>query len=366
MPMDRVESLVHRAEQFEGVDNSEAAKAYLMAAQEIVKSSQPDMRRANLLFQKGKALKGLKSPQHTKDGFATIGGLEDLKGEIRFKVIEPFLNPHLFRMYGKQVGGGILMYGPPGCGKTLIARATAQEADAEFVVVKSGDIESKYYGETQKNIQKLFSDAKGRQKPTILFFDEFDTLGRDRSLTRQEHSKDKVATLLSEIDGMDSKGSQVLLLAATNEPWVIDPALRREGRFGMSLYVPLPDHAARVAIMKHTMRERPIGYIDFAQLAKRTQGYSGADITAICEKATDRALRRALSRKAREDITMADFDDAMKAHQSIIPEWFRKAHKQLQESGLEESFPDLVHAARQMHDIEMLRKGNIDHFLDGV
>ncbi|MFO7710586.1 MAG: ATP-binding protein [Candidatus Woesearchaeota archaeon] len=355
--MDHIEALINKAKQLEGVDNSKAAKAYLIAAQQMIKDRHSDVSRAKALFEKGKALKGL--PVKQDDAFSHIGGLEHVKEEIRLRIVEPFLNPELFRMYGKQPGGGILLYGPPGCGKTLIARAIADQIDAEFKAVQSADIESKWIGETQQNLRNLFEEA--RSKRMILFFDEFDILGRDRSETTHEHSKDKVSALLSEIDGINE--NRLLLLAATNEPWAIDPALRREGRFGRTLFVPLPDYKARITIMKNLMKDRPIGSLNFESLARKTMGFSGADITAVCEIATDSALNRAIATKKKEYINMTDFTQALDRHNSIVHEWFRKARQQIEKRGMMDSFKELHDAGQELEKIEMIRKGNLDYFL---
>ncbi|MFQ5621203.1 MAG: ATP-binding protein, partial [Candidatus Nanoarchaeia archaeon] len=202
----------------------------------------------------------------SKTLFQDIGGLEELKEEIRFKIIEPLKHPDLFAFYGKKMGGGILMYGPPGCGKTLIAEATANEANATFFHVKSSNLKSKYVGETEKNISELFGKARAMQ-PSIIFFDEFEALGNDRTASAHAHEVSTVAQLLTEMDGMGTKDQKILLLAATNEPWSIDPALRREGRFGETLFIPPPDLDSRKSILKINMKNRPTKDIDWDQLA---------------------------------------------------------------------------------------------------
>ena len=163
------------------------------------------------------------------------------------------------------------MYGPPRCGKSLIAKATASEAGAQFIHVKSSDLKSKFVGETEKNIAELFENARG-QKPTIIFFDEFESLGSDRT-DAPAHDKSAVAQLLTEMDGMDSNDQQILLLEETNEPWSIDPALRREGRFGTTLFIPPPDVKSRKEILGIILAQRPTKEIDYDILAKLTEGF---------------------------------------------------------------------------------------------
>ena len=275
--------------------------------------------------------------------------LEELKEEIRFKIIEPLKNPELFEYYGKGMGGGILLYGPPGCGKSLIAKATANEAKANFIHVKSSDLKSKYVGETEKNIAELFEKARNSQ-PTIIFFDEFEVLGADRS-NSHSHERSAVAQLLTEMDGVDAKEQQILLLAATNEPWAIDPALRREGRFGSTIFVPLPDLEARETIIRTNMIYRPTAEINFLEIAHSTPGLSGADIKGICEMATDIPLKESIQTGQRRKISKTDFSLAVKKNNSVIKQWFTKAIEQLKQKKMEEVFGDLLIHAQKIEGI---------------
>lgn len=353
--MDRVKTLVKIGKKVEKSDPKKAAENYLQAANLLLKESEKDMKKedeyialANKMYIKAKELK--EQPMDfddvqigTGEGFDSIGGLNDLKREIRFKIIEPFKKPDIFSYYGKPVGGGILMYGPPGCGKSMIARATAAEAKAHFMHVKCSDLKSKFVGETEKNIAELFEKAREKQ-PTIIFFDEFESLGSDRS-EGHSHEKSAVAQLLTEMDGMDSKGQQILLLAATNEPWSIDPALRREGRFGRSLFISVPDATARKQIFKLIMRNRPIERLDYDKLASLTEGFSGADLKGVCEIATDIPLTESLEKGTRRKISMKDLEVGIKKTQSVMNQWFAKAKDQVEKKNLSESFKELVDAA---------------------
>ena len=363
-----IKTLIELAKSLETKNPGQAADYYLEAAELLLKESYKDPSRegeyveiANKSYIRAKELKkeGNKPENYFKQAdivitdknkitFKDIGGLEELKDEIRFKIIEPFKKPDLFKFYGKNVGGGILMYGPPGCGKSLIAKATANEADATFIHVKSSDLKSKFVGETEKNIAELFEKARASQ-PTIIFFDEFEALGGDRT-EGQPHERSAVAQLLTEMDGMDSKDQQILLLAATNEPWAIDPALRREGRFGRTLFISPPDQKAREKIFSLSLANRPVDKINLTELGKLTQGFSGADVKSVCEIATDIPLRESIRTGTKRKITMNDVKDGIKKTDSVLKQWFEKANQQIIKKNLENSFKELVDASRDLSE----------------
>jgi transitional endoplasmic reticulum ATPase len=330
----------------------EAAKSLLELSKENPKKEKEFIEQANKLYTIAMKLKDQKhygpnvvNNTDNKIGFSSVGGLEDLKEEIRFKIIEPMKRPKLFSYYGKSIGGGILMHGPPGCGKSLIAKATASEAGTTFMHVKSSDIKSKFVGETEKNIAELFEKAR-EQQPVIIFFDEFEVLGGDRS-EGLAHERSAVAQLLTEMDGMESKDKddKILLLAATNEPWSIDPALRREGRFGTTIFVTPPDLEARKMILEMNMKSRPTEELDYEQLAELTEGLSGADMKAICEFATNVPLKESLVTGEKRKVTMEDMELAISQTKSVMKQWFSKAKEQLHKKNLSDLFPELVETA---------------------
>ena len=180
--------------------------------------------------------------------FADVGGMEALKDEIRLKIIHPLKHPELYQAYGKSIGGGILMYGPPGCGKTHLARATAGEVKAGFLSVGINDVLDMWIGNSERNLHELFEQAR-RNTPCVLFFDEVDALGASRTDLRQSAGRQVINQFLAELDGVDPSNEGVLILAATNAPWHLDTAFRRPGRFDRILFVPPPDAAARAAIL---------------------------------------------------------------------------------------------------------------------
>ena len=339
----------------------EAAEIYLLLSTTEDRDKKANLARAEELFTEAKGMDGRtiisgghhgKAPKKGAGGqfvpitdssisFKDVGGLAELKEEIRFKIIKPLLNPEVYEHYGKKLGGGILVYGPPGCGKSLIAEATAGEAGATFFHVKPNQIKSKYVGEAEKNMAELFRMAREHQ-PSIIFFDEFETLGADRDEIAA-NERGVITQLLTESDGLGTKGQQILLLAATNEPWAIDIALRREGRFGTTLFVPPPDREARKEIFKIHLRKRPLlRDIDAAELLDRTEGFSGADVEAICERAADIPLREYFTTNKFRPIGMQDFLVAFENHQSIVEQWFAKANTELEKQGKAGFFPELT------------------------
>ena len=241
-----------------------------------------------------------------------VAGLDDVKQELREKVIEPFLHPELYERFKVKVGGGILMYGPPGNGKTFIAKAVAGELDAAFFNVNSSQVKDKYVGETEKNLQRLFDEARQHPK-SVIFLDEVDHL-----LARRGNRKiGSVAMFLSLTDGLVKTTTCMLVLAATNKPWMLDEAVIRPGRLGTHIYVGPPDAKAREAIFAFNMRDVPVAAdVSFADIAAKTDGYSGADVAELCDRAKRSALNRQLATGGEESVTAEDF---AAAHQKVKP-----------------------------------------------
>ena len=208
--------------------------------------------------------------------------------------------------------------------------------------MKVSDILSKWLGDSEKNIHRAFETA-GNNAPAILFFDEIDALGGTRSGTTSVYAKRVVNELLIALDGLEGPKDKILTLAATNEPWAVDPALRRPGRFSKLILVPPPDCDARTEIFKLHMRERPLEKnIDFEELARKTDGYSSADITQICTEAADIPLEEALRGATPRKIQMNDFYSALQTRRSSLGPWFKLAKKNIKKSGEEESFAELM------------------------
>ncbi len=256
--------------------------------------------------------------------FDDVGGLEAVKEQVRLTIIYPFQRPELYAAYGKKVGGGILLYGPPGCGKTLLARATAGEVRAEFIYVGIDDVLDMYHGESERKLHVIFETAR-RKAPSVLFFDEIEAIGGKRLDMRQHFLRTLVNQFLSEMDGMEGDNEGMLIIGATNAPWHVDGALMRPGRFDRVVFVPPPDYEARLAILRIHLRGKPISDPDLPRLARQTQGYSGADLMGIVETATEAALQDALRTGEVRPITTADLLQALQKVRPTVDDWLATA-----------------------------------------
>ncbi|MFF7729890.1 ATP-binding protein [Streptomyces sp. NPDC008001] len=256
---------------------------------------------------------------------ADVGGMEQVKERLEAAFLAPMRNPELRKLYGKSLRGGLLMYGPPGCGKTYIARAVAGELGARFMTVSITDVLDMWIGNSERNLRELFETAR-RNAPCVVFLDELDALGAKRSQIRHSGLRTTVNQLLTELDGVDSHANEGLfVLAATNHPWDVDPALRRPGRLDRTVLVLPPDEPARESILRHHLKDRPIARIDLRKLVKRTDGFSGADLRHLCESAAERALMDSVrTGRAR----MIETDDLLGALAQLRPStgpWFNSA-----------------------------------------
>jgi SpoVK/Ycf46/Vps4 family AAA+-type ATPase len=256
--------------------------------------------------------------------FGDVGGLDELKEKIRLRILYPLKKPELYQAFGKKVGGGLLFYGPPGCGKTFLARATAGEAGIHFVAVGIEEVLDMWLGQSEKKLHELFATAR-QKAPAILFFDEVDALGGRRSGLRHESYRTLVTQFLSELDGAKGATEGVLVMGATNAPWDVDPAFRRPGRFGDVLFVPPPDLRARVEILKLKLAGKPAGEIDVAEVARVTELYSGADLDHLVERAIETALAESLRSGQVRPLQMHDLLEAAKKVRPTTREWFSSA-----------------------------------------
>jgi len=250
-----------------------------------------------------------------------VGGMEQVKRRLDMAFLAPLRNPEVRKMYAKKLKGGLLMYGPPGCGKTYIARALAGEVKARFMNVGLSDVLDMWFGESERKLHETFETAR-RNAPTVLFFDEIDALGQKRAHLKHSGGRNIVNQLLTEMDSIESDNEGVFILGATNHPWDVDAALRRAGRFDRVVLVLPPDAAAREAILVHHMDGRPGQDIDVAWIAEHTPHYSGADLAHLCEAATELAMEQALRTGDSRPITMAEFKKAMKDVRPSTRAWF--------------------------------------------
>ncbi len=252
---------------------------------------------------------------------ADVAGMTEVKQRLEAAFLAPMRNPDLRRLYGKSLRGGLLLYGPPGCGKTFIARAVAGELGASFIAVSFADIIDMFVGQSERNIHELFEVAR-RNAPCVLFLDEVDAIGQKRSQLRHTPLRSAVNQLLLELDDVSGNNEGVFLLAATNHPWDVDSALRRPGRFDRTLLVLPPDAAAREGVFRYHLKDRPVAGIDLTKLARQTDGYSGADIAHICETAAERALMDSVRRGEPRMIATPDLEAAIAEVKPSLGAWF--------------------------------------------
>lgn len=256
--------------------------------------------------------------------FSDVGGMEQVKKEINLKIILPMKQPELVKAYGKKAGGGILLYGPPGCGKTYIARATAGEIDGAFISVGIHEVFSMWIGESEKNMNKMFFQAR-RNKPCVLFFDEIDALGMARSQMRGEANKVLVNQFLTEMDGLNGENEGVLIIGATNAPWDVDAAFRRPGRFDRILFIPPPDRRARIEILKLLLQDKPVGSLNLEEIASKTVDFSGADLKGLIDRVVEEKLSNAMLSGEVEIISQKDILNVLKHIRPSTQEWFASA-----------------------------------------
>jgi SpoVK/Ycf46/Vps4 family AAA+-type ATPase len=278
--------------------------------------------------------------------FADIGGLEHVKTQIRRKIIAPFTQKAgLFERFKRKAGGGVLMYGPPGCGKTMLARALASECRATFFNVRPGDILDQYVGNSEKKILQLFDQARSR-RPAVMFFDEIEALAQRRQFESSTRVNTTVSALLTEMDGFGDQQGGILFLGATNVPWSLDVAFRRPGRFDRTLFVPPPDRIARGFILGQLLEKRPVDpTLDRDRIVEKSTGFSGADMAALVDTAIDFAIEESPSEDALKPLSNAHFNEAFSEVKSSVGEWLGQARKFAQydnESGMYDDLADFL------------------------
>jgi transitional endoplasmic reticulum ATPase len=256
--------------------------------------------------------------------FADVGGMNAVKEEIRMKIIYPLQKAELFRQYGKKTGGGVLLYGPPGCGKTLLSRATAGEIKATFLSIGIHQVLDMWLGNSEKNLHKIFELAR-KNTPAILFFDEVDALASDRATMKQSAGRNVINQFLAEMDGAIGSNEGILVLGATNAPWQVDSAFRRPGRFDRVLFIPPPDEEARTSIIELMAKGKPVHKLDARALAKRTKDFSGADLKAVFDVASEEKLAVAMRENRVVPILTDDLVRAAKSMQPSTKAWFESA-----------------------------------------
>jgi transitional endoplasmic reticulum ATPase len=242
--------------------------------------------------------------------WSDVGGLEGVKQKLREMVEWPLKNPEEFRMFGIKPPRGVLLFGPSGTGKTLLAKAVATESEANFIAIRGPELMNKYVGESERAVRKVFQRAR-QVAPSIIFFDEIDAIAHSRGSDLSGARDSMLNQLLSEMDGIE-KLDEVVVLAATNKPQLIDSALLRPGRLDRKIEVPLPDEKAREEIFKVHTKDMPLSKVDLKKLSKKTKGFSGAEIEAVATEAGMLAVKERLSGKKKTTLTQKDFEDAIK------------------------------------------------------
>jgi len=267
---------------------------------------------------------GLEFSEKSDSDFSKVGGMEDVKEDIRMKILYPLQNRELFKAYGKKAGGGLMVYGPPGCGKTMISRATAGEIDAKYLSVGLHQILDMWIGRSEEKLHEIFEFAR-HNAPSVLFFDEVDALAADRKDMRTSAGRTLINQFLAELDGGNDTNDGVLVIGATNAPWHLDSAFLRPGRFDRVVFVPPPDAGAREAIIRIMAEGKPVAALDPEELAKKTQGFSGADIKAVFDQAVEASLSEALKAGKIVPVTQKQLVKVARKVKSSTRKWFESA-----------------------------------------
>jgi AAA+ superfamily predicted ATPase len=277
---------------------------------------------------------------------ADVAGMAAVRERLELAFLGPLRNPELRALYGKSLRGGLLLYGPPGCGKTFLARAVAGELGAAFFAIGLTDVLDMWLGQSEQRLHAIFEAAR-RKSPCVLFLDEVDALGQKRSQLRHSAGRNVVNQLLAELDGASAANDGIFVLAATNHPWDVDTALRRPGRLDRTVLVLPPDEPARAAILRRALQERPTEGIDADRIASRTADYSGADLVHLVEVAVEHALADSIRSGTARPVTQKDLDRARKEVSPSTRPWFATAHNYALYANQDGTYDDLLTYIRE-------------------
>lgn len=260
------------------------------------------------------------SPARNAVTFADVGGMEGLKEEFRRRILHPLQHPDLFQTYGRKAGGGMLVYGPPGCGKSLMLRAIAGETNCHYLAVGLHEVIDPYAGSSERNLHDVFEEARAYDS-CVLVFDEIEALATDRRKLRESQSRNLVNQFLAEMDGLLNTKTRLFIIGATSAPWQIDPAFCRPGRFDQSLFVPPPDREGRIQIIELLAKERPIDQLNASALADATEGFTGADLSWVFNRTADLSITETLRQCKPVPMTMEVILEVAKQHHPTTQEW---------------------------------------------
>jgi len=285
--------------------------------------------------------------QRPRVTLADVGGMDEVKRQLELTLLGPLRNPEMAKAFGTSARGGLLLYGPPGCGKTFVASAIAGELGANFYPIGISDVLDMYIGNSERNLAGMFDTAR-RNAPCVLFFDEIDALGHKRSQLRGSSAmRATVNQLLAEMDSVGKSNEGVFVLGATNHPWDVDVALRRPGRFDRMVLVLQPDSTARAAILRYHLRDRPLAGIDLAAIAKRTEDFSGADLAHVCNTATQLAMADSIRTGTVRPITMDYIDAALAKIRPSTGAWFESARNVVEFANADGTYDELAKYIRR-------------------
>jgi SpoVK/Ycf46/Vps4 family AAA+-type ATPase len=285
--------------------------------------------------------------------FDQVGGMEEIKRVIHRMVILPLSRPELYEKYGRKSGGGVMLYGPPGCGKTLLARATAGECGLPFINVRIEDVMDPYLGVSERNLHTAFERARANG-PCVLFLDELDALAFARHKHGGSEARRLVDVLLQELDAIGSENDGLLVLAATNAPWDVDEAMLRPGRFDRVIFVPPPDEPARADILTVLTKDVPADGLDLKGLAAQTPMFSGADLRALIERGVDKVIDEALSTGGEPPLDMRHLTEALAAVKPSTLDWLHRVRSYIEFANQSERYDDVA-AYLKSRDVRRLK-----------
>jgi SpoVK/Ycf46/Vps4 family AAA+-type ATPase len=332
--LERVLAAARAASIVEGLGELEAARERALRKQGVLRLAP----RGASVPEGAPASADVEEPTHT---FTDVGGLEEVKKVIHRMIILPFQRPELYAKYGKKAGGGVLLYGPPGCGKTLLARATAGECRLPFVNIRIENILDPYLGVSERNLHDAFEEARAR-RPCVVFLDELDGLAYARGKHHGSAARTVVDQLLQELDAIGADNEKLMILAATNAPWDVDEALKRPGRFDRVVFVPPPDEEGRLAILELKLQGRQATGVDARKLAKDTGLFSGADLHGLVERAVDAVIDEALASGREPPLGMSHLIEARGSIRASTLDWLGRARNYVEFANDSERYADVA------------------------